>query len=287
MNKFGLLLLTAFSIVLLAVASAAAQKNQIVWEKDFKKSLADARAGGKPVLLFFTAPNCPACQQMDEQYWASEAVIAAVKQFVAVRVNFDTEKPLAARYNVPEAPFVAFTDPLGNLISFRRGFDKDTPRRLNVALKDVTKDFSSLEKYYQAVEQKKDDGNALLAIADSYRGSGNLYLSSEFYKRAVKTPEISGNADTKERVIFALGINAVGYRDYKQAIDYLEDYLKNYPKGTYRETAVTLLVVGSANLEKFKESDKYLAQLKTEFPDSQNIAVAVKAVENAKNKRAK
>lgn len=276
-----------FTILLAALGAAAQENNQINWEKDFKKALAASRQSGKPVLLLFTGSDCHACKEMDEQYWGTETVITAVKQFIAVRVNLDTEKPLAAKYNVAEAPFVAFTDPLGNMISFRRGFDKDAVRRLNVALKDVTKDFSNLEKAYQAFERNKDDGAALLEIADSYRGSGNLFLSNEFYKRAAKTPEVNNNAETKERVGFALGLNAAGYRDYKQAVDYFKDYLKNYPQGKYRETALTLLIVSSANLEEFKDSDKYLAQLKTEFPESKNIALAVKAIENAKNKSKK
>lgn len=282
MSKFIALVFTLFA----GVSTVAAQAGQVAWEKDFKKALAASRQTGKPILIYFTAPDCQACREMDEQYWATEQVREAVEQFIAVKVNLDREKPLAAKFNVTDAPFVAFTDPLGNLISFRRGFDKDSPRRLNVALKDVTKDFSNLEKAYRAVERKKDDGAALLEIADSYRGSGNLFLSNEFYKRAAKTPFVAANAKEKERVNFALAVNAVGYRDYAQAVEYLEDYLKVYPKGTYRETAITLLVVGTANLEKYKEADKYLAQLKTEYPDSKNIAVAVKAVENAKNQNA-
>lgn len=280
MNKFIALIFATFLIAL----TATAQSNQIIWEKDFKKALAESRQTGKPVLIYFTAPDCQACREMDEQYWATEKTVEAVKQFIAVKVNFDREKPLAAKYNVADAPFVAFTDPLGNLISFRRGFDKDSPRRLNVALKDATKDFSSLEKAYRAIELDKNDGTALLEIADSYRASGNLFLSNEFYKRAAKTPVVAGDAKEKERVNFALAVNSVGYRDYKQAIDWLADYTKNYPKGTYRETALTLLAVSNANAENFKEADKYLAQLKTEFPDSKNVAVILKSVENAKNK---
>ncbi len=283
MKKFIALICAIFLIV----SAVKAQSKQILWEQDFRKSLAAARESGKPVLIYFTAPNCKICDEMDEQYWNGATVIESMKKFIAVKLNLENEKSLAAKFNVTDAPFVAFTDPLGNLISFRRGFDKDATRRLNVALKDATKDFSNLEKAYRAVERDKNDGKALLEIADSYRASGNLFLSSEFYKRAVKTPEVSGNAETKERVNLALGINAVGYRDYKQAIDFLEDYLKDYPKGTYRETAITLLIVSSANLEQFKESDKYLARLKAEFPDSKNIVIAVKAIENAKNKSRK
>jgi len=283
MTKFIALIFAIFLIV----STATAQNNQIVWEKDFKKSLASARQTGKPVLIYFYAPDCQSCKEMDEQFWSGETVAKSIQPFVAIKLNLENEKPTAAKYNVVEAPFVAFTDPLGNLISFQKGFDKSSLRRLNLGLKEVPKDFTSLENAYQAIERKKDNGAALLEIADAYRNWGILFLSSEFYRKALKTPEVAGSAENKERANFALGINAVGYRDHKQAIDLLEDYLKNFPKGTYRETALTLLIVSNANLEKFKESDKYLERLKADFPDSKNIAVALKAVENAKNKTRK
>lgn len=283
MTKFIALLFTMF----LAVSSVSAQTETLKWEKDFKKALAVARETGKPLIFVFTKPDCQACQEMDDQYWASEAVVKSVQPFVAVRLNFEQEKPLADKYNVSEVPFVGFTDPLGNLMSSLRGFNKDAPRKLNNVIRNLPRDFSSLERAYQAVERKKDDGAALLEIADSYRSSGLIYLSTEFYKKAAKTPEINNNPEKKERVAFALGVNPVSYQDYKEAIDNLEDYLKNYPTGAYRETAITLLVVSNANLEKFSQADKYFAQLKAEFPNSKNIPIAVKSIETAKNKRAK
>lgn len=264
---------------------SAQTETRIDWEKDFKKALVSARQSGKPVLIFFTVRGCEKCREMEEKFWSDEQIASAMRQFVAVKINPENEKPLAQKFNATEPPFVATTDPLGNIISFQRGFDEKSVRRLNLMIKEVVKDFSSMEKFYQAVEADKEDGTALLEIADFYRNSGIIYLSSEFYKKAAKTSEVNKDAAKKERVEFALGINAVGYRDYKEAVGYLEDYLKNYPKGTFRETALTLLVVGNANLDEAKETEKYLTRLKTEFPGSKNIAVADKAIETVKNRR--
>lgn len=282
MRRLTAILCTLF----LSFSIASAQtESRISWEKDFKKALVSSRQSGKPVLVFFTVRGCEKCKEIEEQFWSDEKVASAMNQIIAVKINPENEKPLAQKFNAAEPPFVALTDPLGNLISFHRGFDEKSVRRLNLMIKEVVKDFSGMEKFYQAVEADKDNGTALLEIADFYRNSGIIFLSSEFYKKAAKTSEVSKDAGKKERIAFALGINAVGYRDYKEADEYLESYLKNYPKGTYRETALTLLVVSSANQDELKESDKYLTQLKTEFPDSKNVAVANKAIENAKSKR--
>jgi tetratricopeptide (TPR) repeat protein len=224
---------------------------------------------------------------MDEKFWVLADVVEMTKPFIAVKINFDNEKSLVGKYGVSAIPFVAFADPLGNLITFRRGFGEKSVNELNQILKQMPKDFSSLKKYYEAVELKKDDGLALLQIADSYRASKMLTLSNDFYERALKTPEIQSDAEKRERIAATLGLNAYIVEDYKQANKYLEDYLKHFPAGKYREVSFAALAIGNANLNKMKIADKYLELLKTEFPVSKNTAAAAKAVEEAKNKRDK
>ncbi|HXH70467.1 MAG TPA: thioredoxin family protein [Pyrinomonadaceae bacterium] len=283
MTKFLTAILAAFLLAL----GVSAQTEQIVWEKDFKKAQALARESGRPLLLDFTAAWCKPCKAMDERFWVLPEVVNMTKPFIAVKVNFDNEKGLVGKYNVSAIPFVIFADPLGNLITFRRGFGEKNAGELNQILKEMPKDFSALKKYYEAVELKKNDGLALLQIADSYRASKMLTLSNDFYEKALKTPEIQGDAEKRERIAATLGLNAYTVKDYRQANKYLEDYLKDFPAGKYREVSFTVLAIGNANLDKMKIADKYLELLKTEFPASKNTAAAVKAVEEAKNKRDK
>jgi TolA-binding protein len=131
---------------------------------------------------------------------------------------------------------------------------------------------------------KKNDGSALLQIADSYRASKMLTLSSEFYEKALKTPEIQSDAEKKDRIAATLGLNAYRVEDYKQANNRLEEYLKDFPSGKYREISIGVLSIGYARLGKIKNAEKYLELLKTEFPASKHIGDASKTVEAAKNK---
>ncbi len=280
MTKFLTAILAAFLLTL----NISAQAEQIVWEKDYKKAQALALENGRPLLLDFTAVWCKPCKAMDEKFWVLPEVIKMMKPFVAVKVNFDTDKSLVGKYGVQAIPFVIFADPLGNLITFRRGFGGKSTSELNQILNEMPKDFSALNKYYEAVELKKDDGLALLQIADSYRVSKMLTLSSEFYKKALKTPEIQSDAEKKERISATLGFNAYFVEDYKQANERLEDYLKDFPAGKYREVSIAALIISYAKIDKMKNADKYLELLKTEFPASKNIESAVKAIEAAKNK---
>jgi thioredoxin-like negative regulator of GroEL len=274
-------------MILQITFAAQAQGEQIVWEKDYKKAQAAARESGRPLLLDFTAEWCKPCKAMDETFWVRADVIDAMKPFVAVKINYDSEKGLVGKYGVGAIPFVAFADPLGNMITFRRGFSSKNISELNQIFEEMPKDFSALNKLYEAIELKKNDGLALLQIADSYRASKMLFLSSEFYKKALKTEEIQNDAEKKERIIATLGLNFYAIKDYAQAVNYLEDYLKAFPASKYREVAVFVLVISNAGRGKMKDAGKYLEMLKTEFPASKNIASATKAIEDAKNKPGK
>lgn len=273
-----------FFVLLAASFTASAQTEQIEWQNDFKAAQAQARETGRPLLLDFTAPWCKPCKMMDAQFWVLPEVIQAMKPFIAVKINYDNEKSLVGKYGVSGIPFVAFTDPLGNMITFRRGFGQKNVREINLIFNEMPKDFSALKKHYDALDAKKDDGLVLLQIADSYRNSQMIYLSSEFYKKALKTDEIKTDAEKKERIIATLGANAYAIKADEQAINYFSDYIKEYPSGKSKEVALSMLIISTSRLKKMKDANKYLEMLKTEFPKSKNIEVVSKAIEDAKNK---
>lgn len=269
-------------VCLFSALNAAAQGEQIVWEKDYKKAAALARESGRPLMLDFTAEWCKPCKAMDAQFWVLPDVIRAVQPFVAVKINFDSDRELVGKYGVSAIPFVAFTDPLGNLITFRRGFSSKNAAELNQIFNEMPKDFSPLKSLYEAVEQNKEDGAAWLRIADAYRNSKMLRLSSDFYKKALKTPEIQNDADKKERIMATLGVNAYSYQNFPQAIDYLEDHLKAFPQGKNAETVLYILVLSNVKNNKSKNAVKYLERLKTEFPQSKFLQPAEKSVQEMK-----
>lgn len=280
---------TLFTLLVLSLValSAAAQENQIIWEKDYKKAQTLARETGRPLLLDFSAVWCKPCQAMDKEFWVLPEVVSAMKPFVAVKVNFDSDKSLVSKYRVAAIPFVAFTDPLGNLVTFRRGFGSKNVRELNQIFTEMPKDFSKMTPYYDAIDLKKDDSDALLKIADFYSNANMNFLSCDFYKRALKTDEVKTDEVKRERVAAAIGANYYTSQADALAIEYLDDYLKEYSTGKHREVALAMIAISNAKLDKNKESLKYLEMLKTEFPASKNIEAVNRALAESKSKAEK
>jgi thiol-disulfide isomerase/thioredoxin len=276
-------LIIASLILLFSALGAFAQAEGIVWEKDFKKALAAARESGRPMLLDFTASWCGPCKAMDRDFWVREDVIQATKPFIAVKVNFDSDKSIVNKYKVSAIPFVAFTDPLGNMVTFRLGFSQKRVDELNAIFDEMPKDFSPMIKFYEALDLNKDDGIALFQIANAYRGAKMLQLSSEFYKKALKTPEIQADEEKRINSFLSLGVNYLNLKDYAPAVEIMEDFLKTNPTGETRATALYFITLASAYNKKLKNADKYLQMLKTEFPASAGIAKAEAAIEQVKN----
>lgn len=280
-------LLTTIVTTFLLSLTIAAQSESINWQTDFKQSLALSRETGKPLLLDFTAVWCKPCKVMDEQFWVRADIIETVKNFVAVKLDYDKERSLAGRYRVQGIPYVAFVDPVGDLITYRKGFGTKSVNELNEIFKEMPKNFSALKKAYAAVELKKNDGAALLEIADFYHKSGMLRLSNDYYKRATRTFEINSDAEKRERIAATIGLNWFALEDYKQSNEAFEDYLKFFPAGKYEEVSTAGLAVGYANLGKLDEAAKHLELLKNKFPASKNISKVNASIEEAKKKSVK
>src|SRR5688572_7630986 len=121
MLRYAVLVLTLL-LFLLSTTNAQA----IEWLTDQNAARQIAIQTGKPILYDFTAKWCGPCKRMDREFWPKPDVVELSKQFVCVKVDFDTEKALKAKYDIRAIPNVVFTDPWGRGLLGQKGFGAGT-----------------------------------------------------------------------------------------------------------------------------------------------------------------
>lgn len=108
--------------------AAAESGARITWVRTEAEALAIAeRAGGKPLMIDFTAEWCAACHEMEKLTYTDGAVIAESEGFVTVMIDCTNEadptvKAVQEKYGVKGLPTVVFARPDGTVLERTVGF---------------------------------------------------------------------------------------------------------------------------------------------------------------------
>jgi len=92
------------------------------WPTGFRQALEAARSARRPLLVEFSAPNCPHCVRMKREVLGRRTVAEALDSFELVRVNPWEQDDLATRYRVLGVPVYAVLDPEGRLVARLEGY---------------------------------------------------------------------------------------------------------------------------------------------------------------------
>lgn len=106
------------AILALLTFSQFAMAGDLFIEGDFAAAREKARESGKLVMIDFAAEWCGPCKMLDRTTWKDEGVISAVtEKAIAVRVDVDENRELAAQFRIRSIPTIIFIDGEGKEVT--------------------------------------------------------------------------------------------------------------------------------------------------------------------------
>ena len=111
------------ALLALITLSQSAVAGDLFVVGDFAAAQEKAKASGKLVMIDFAAEWCGPCKMLDRTTWKDEGVISAVtEKAVAVRVDVDENRELAAQFRIRSIPTIIFIDGEGKEVSRLIGY---------------------------------------------------------------------------------------------------------------------------------------------------------------------
>jgi thiol:disulfide interchange protein len=117
---WGLVVILAGLCVIMGVRSYW-HHDIIPWRHDFSLAEKEAQQKGKMRLLDFSSEACEPCEEMNRTTWADARVLAALKNYVPVRIDFLKETELDARLGVEAIPTMIVLDSQGHVVKVMTG----------------------------------------------------------------------------------------------------------------------------------------------------------------------
>jgi thiol:disulfide interchange protein DsbD len=107
--------LPAPGVIALYPAEVEGSHSLVGFREDHVEALAEAEAEEKPVMVFFSLPNCEGCRELDRDVFSQEEVAREAGRFVSIHVDLAEEnvRDLARRLRADKAPTVAWIDSAG------------------------------------------------------------------------------------------------------------------------------------------------------------------------------
>jgi len=105
---------------------SAAQPQEIQWS-NYTDASNEAKSTGKPIYIFFYSNTCGWCKRMLKYVFTDPEVISFINEnFIAVKVNKDSDPQLAQKYRITGVPYHVVETPNGTIVLSLAGY---MPRR--------------------------------------------------------------------------------------------------------------------------------------------------------------
>ncbi|ANM29853.1 hypothetical protein ABI59_10085 [Acidobacteria bacterium Mor1] len=250
----------ALALLLLTGAPAvAADGTGIPWIKDLDRGLDEARKSGKPIFVDAWARWCHACYQMDDMTYAAEPVIAAMQDFVPVKLDMDLYENFSRKHQVSALPTALFLDAEGRELTRMRGLIG--PDQLRQGMGAVLEEYAA----YRSARNQKGDPEALHSIAKQLLRMGNVQGAIDSLEEALAGMD---EAPAKRRdpiaimladLELATGLVRISEARYAG--------LSTSPDSEIKGRALAGLFFSRRAQGKSKEAEEALEALRQEFPE--------------------
>lgn len=146
-------------LLLLITLLTSNQINADNWMTSLKDAKKLALATNKLILVDFWATWCGPCQRMDMESWSKPEVKLLMNNYIPVKIDIDSNRNIASKYNVKGIPYIFILDGNGKVVFSSLSYlDKKKVIKL---LKKYSYSTKFLQEELLAYNNKKEGNNAL------------------------------------------------------------------------------------------------------------------------------
>jgi thioredoxin-related protein len=267
----GLVLALAGSI------GSAAESDTIQWNKNLDAAKEKAAADSKLIFMDVYAEWCPPCKKMDSETFADAAVIKALENYVAVKVDSDAEPEVARQYGVQALPTLFVLTAAGAPIYRQEGFvPAEAFLDILKSAEERLKEIESLEKEVSAAPENAEKA---VKLAGMYIDIGRTEDAITLLEKSRPGLDKVETASVKGDFAFSLGLAYLMEGAYDKGVETLEAFVQDHPSHAQTDRAKDLILRGKVfdaltrvDERKYEEARTILTEL-TKTSTNQQVTV--------------
>lgn len=202
------------AIAIIFLVAVTARADEIKWGTDYPKALEQAKKEGKPLLIFFWSAADDWCKRLaTETHSKKEIAESANQKFVCVKIEVDSDRERAQKFNVTSVPLHLVVNGDEEVISCVPDFVYD--RTLGRILSKVSDGWRTINDALKKTKEKPNDDGILFAYASTIMELGNLEKARELFSKVRKDIETRKNPTEEDKKMLAQTLAALGRLSFK------------------------------------------------------------------------